>query len=77
MIAQGDIGIDPALVRLMLAALAEEYGQRIALVQSGSERRALVEAWARQSERELDVLDTNEATHLRALYRAVLEGVAP
>ena len=77
MSVQGDIGIDPALVRLMLAALAVEYGQRIALARSGGERRALIEAWARQSERELDVLDTTEATHLRALYRAVLEGAGP
>lgn len=68
-------GIDPALVRLTIAALTEEYGQRIALAASGGERCAVVEAWATQCERELEGLHTEEATHLRALYRAVLEGV--
>ncbi len=68
-------GIDPVIVRLTLAALAEEYGERIAKAASGSERAEYLEAWARTCRRELDGLDTSEAAHLRALFEAVLERV--
>lgn len=68
------VGIDPALVRLTLAELAESYGARIAAAESGAERAAYLEAWALVSRRELDGLDTEEAAHLRALYSAVAEG---
>lgn len=68
-------GIDPVIVRLTLAALAEEYGERIAKAGSGSERADYLEAWARTCRRELDGLTTAEALHLRALFDAIVERV--
>lgn len=68
-------GIDPALVRLTIAALTDEYAQRIAQARSGGERIAFVEAWATRCHQELYGVHTDEAAHQRALYRAVLEGV--
>lgn len=66
-------GIDPVIVRLTLAALAEDYGARIARTSTTAERRDYLEAWARTARRELDGLDTEEALHLRALYDAIIE----
>jgi len=70
-------GVDPALTRLTLAELAVVYGERLARPEYQSERAALVRAWALDCERELLGVDTLEAAHLRSLYRAVFETVAP
>lgn len=70
-------GIDPALVRITLAELADEFGERIARAQSGGERAALLEQWATCCVRELSGLDTDEARRLSALYRATLEAIGP
>lgn len=70
-------GIDHALVRLHLRELESEYGARIALAESGSQRWALVEAWAKRMHGELVGVDTEEARRLRALYRSVFEGERP
>ena len=66
-------GIDPVIVRLTLAALAEEYGARIARAGTSAERSNYLEAWARTARGELEGLDTEEARHLRALYEAIVE----
>lgn len=68
-------GIDPVVVRLTLAALAEQYGARIVHTNSPAERANYLEAWARTARRELEGLDTAEAANLRALYDAILERV--
>lgn len=67
-------GIDPTVVRLMLAALAEVYGERVASAQSGGECASLVRDYARECLRELRGVDTEEARSLRALYRAIETG---
>ena len=70
-------GIDPAMVRLMLGALAEVYGERVACAQSGGECAALVRDYAQECLRELRGVDTEEARSLRALYGAIERGAGP
>ena len=67
-------GIDPAMVRLALAALADVYGEHIARAESGGERASLLRDYARACLQELSGQDTEEASSLRALYRAIERG---
>ena len=74
MIAREPVGIDPALVRLTLQALSEEYGRLAAGARSGGDKQAVMERWARACLRELQGVDTPDAEQQRALYALVLEG---
>jgi hypothetical protein len=67
-------GIDPVMVRLALGALADVYGERIALTEPGGERASLVRDYARACLQELSGQNTEEASALRALYRAIERG---